>query len=442
MVEGEFRMDGPPGAETTKASLLVHCRGSGSERKFESGPLPLGSAPAWIATKLAASIAATVSAEQPLDIDAQIRLFLPRADEFLRLGAVEQALPLRESILLLKPGLAEQRLLLFDERVELIARTVPLGVDEVYPGSPGIRAGYGRKVDLYLQTLEDLQGLIESRQIDRARPWLVGKLPSHGTRIVKRIGEQHYYCIGQEEWCAARSRRGDFIWKSCRKFSPCLRRRAEASGPPNIGFLREWQRTFLSGVASRTDVPYLIVKDLRDLARAYTEILPDDLPIDSLALPGPGWDDGPRAATEDDFADFYRTLAESRHRTSSLRGRYATLSQEFAGPHDARGCGAAWDVGAGHADLSGRLSAADSARAALAFIERARRLQDAYLKLPCVAGRRPGQGEGGWQDLVRLRRGMEQALEPDEPMQIHVERHRRAAGSAAFHARSRCSPAT
>ena len=94
-------------------------------------------------------------------------------------------------------------------------------------------------------------------------------------------------------------------------------------------FLSRWQDHFIGGVRRRVDVPYLTPRDLADLARAYTEILPENLPIGQMRLPTASLIEDPRAATEEDYDAFYRTVAASKHNTSSLRGRFTLLENQL-----------------------------------------------------------------------------------------------------------------
>ena len=318
--------------------MNIQLTGGSSTQKIQSPKLALAAAPAWIAGNLAQTVLHRAAGQKPLDAAEQVARFGCRADEFTELGAWDQAVKLREATLLVQPAEVLQRVKLVDECLALVSPRVSLDAGEIYPGSPAIKMVYGRKVDWYLQALDHVEYLIRNRQIDRkkALDLCLHLMPQASlnyapARFVIQISDQ-YYRVGQEELARAQ--------KPARKFFLEIAPKVLNLPPPvdqpkadrtDAEFVRMWQSMFLDGVLQRADVSYPLPKDLADLARAYTQILPDGLQARHVELPRMPWEYGPRAAMPDDYTMFYHALAASSHKISSIRGRYMLLEQEVKG---------------------------------------------------------------------------------------------------------------
>jgi hypothetical protein len=338
IVEGEFRVDVPAAGGLSVVKLRNRLIGGNSTEEINSPALALDAAPRWIASELAQKALRRAAGQKPLVASEQVKLLTNRAEEFTALAAWEHAVKLREAALLVAPEADGQRAKLVDECLALVARVEHLDpsseVGEVYPGSPSIKRVYGRKVDWYLQALEHVDYLVRNRRVDRNKaldlcrrvtPYALNQMP---WLQVIRIGDS-YYRIGQEELARAQKPARMFFLEVVPKvleLPPPVR-------PPerdhlNGSFSELWQSVFLDGVLQRTDVSYPVRKDLADLTRAYTQILPDRIPFWQVELPSMPSNPGPRAAMPEDYTAFYRALAESRHKVSSIRGRYMLLQQE------------------------------------------------------------------------------------------------------------------
>jgi hypothetical protein len=208
IVEGEFRMDGLSGSTPPTVSLRVRLVNDKSSQTLESPKLTIAQAPCWIASDLTQRVVDQAGGRKSLSAQSQVGLLVDRADEFAQLGAFQQAVSLREAALLVEPSMADQRLKMLDESISFIRRSEPLAADEEYPGSPAIREKFGWKIDVYLQALECLEYVVRNKLVDRWRaielshvliPCLHDGLP----HSILRIGEHHYYRVGQEELARA-----------------------------------------------------------------------------------------------------------------------------------------------------------------------------------------------------------------------------------------------
>ncbi|MGO9113225.1 MAG: hypothetical protein ACLP9L_28670, partial [Thermoguttaceae bacterium] len=353
IAEGEFRVDIAADPASPVVTVSTQLTGGNSAEKIQSPKLTLAGTPAWIVGDLAQRILHRAKDQKPLDALQQVALLSGRADEFTGLGAWNQAVKLREAALLVQPAAVAQRVKLVEEYLALVYRgrsaDAPAEPDQIYPGSPWIKAEYGRKVDLYLQALEHVEYLIVNRRIDRSKALdlcrkvmpqsSVNTMPA---RQVVRLGES-YYRIGQEELAHAQKPARRFFLEIAPKVLDLPLAANQPKGDrADAEFLQSWQSMFLDGVLQRTDVSYPVAKDLADLVHAYTQILPDGLPVWHIELPSMPWEYGPRAAMPDDYAAFYRALAASSHKISSIRGRYMLLEQEVRAGRMAR------DRAAGH----------------------------------------------------------------------------------------------
>lgn len=115
MVQSEFRVETPQDKAPTISFTVSLTDKTGVIGKAESGVLPLDKAPEWITTALPAKIQAGQADAKPLSAEEQARVLADRADVFGKLGSLDQAIPLRESALLLNPDLPWVRAALVDE---------------------------------------------------------------------------------------------------------------------------------------------------------------------------------------------------------------------------------------------------------------------------------------------------------------------------------------
>jgi hypothetical protein len=343
LVEGEFRMDGPAGNASTKTTLTVRLTGGSSSQHIVSPALAVADAPRWIADELAGRVLRQAGVQSPLKAGAQYKLLVARADEFSSLGAFEQAVPLREAALLLDPSASELSTRLIAECQANLKKRLWVSLGSQYPRSPEIREKYGPAVDMCLAMFEHMEFLIRNRQIDRNRALGVVRLalprtydfPNPFAKMI--VGDGRLYYVGQEELARAQKPVRRFFLEVMPKvlgLPPPAGRPVNALDDPN--FIDGWASLLLEGVSQRTDVPYRIPKDLDDILRAYTRILPESVTLDFLSnLPRYQETEGARAATEADYETLYHAMAESKHRVASLHGRYLLLRSRFeAGDRD------------------------------------------------------------------------------------------------------------
>jgi hypothetical protein len=190
MVQGEFRVETPPGAAPAVTLSVKLSDKTGVIGTAESGPLPLENAPAWITTALPAKVLAGQANAKPLSTAEQAKLLANQAETFAKLGSFDQSIPLRESVLLLNPDLSPQRVVLIDEylrRSSLLHSRVfydRINADGRY--TPEAERAQTYLVSAYLRALEHAEITARKWQV---HPWQVDKMLGNLVLFPTRLRE-------------------------------------------------------------------------------------------------------------------------------------------------------------------------------------------------------------------------------------------------------------
>ncbi|MEN6404886.1 MAG: hypothetical protein ABFC77_00290 [Thermoguttaceae bacterium] len=426
VIEGEFRMDVAPGSTPPTVSLHIRLIDDNSSRTIESPKLAIAKVPQWIASDLARQVLVHVGGKQSLTIEAQIRLLIARADEFAQLGDYPQSVNLREAVLLIDPSLIEQRLKLLEACMTVIQSHDFLTWSKRQLDRSTTREQIRQKVDLYLQALEHLEYVIRNRQVerDRAVGWTFRLNQAFGSlkHPVLRQPESHGDRIGREELARAQEPKRRFYLEVVPKIldMPPLSSRPEHplrfKRPQNPladkDFIESWQSTLLAGVADRTDRKYPMPSDLKDLVHAYTKILPDGLPLSLRGSSPRPYEIESGGATPKDYMTFYRKLAESDHKTASIRGRYMLLLCQYDKARGKR------ESGMGLLIDNPFEKTKMTPEKQKDLLDQVQKLKADYRALPRLANLPSPEHDDGWHDITDLEQEIENSLRPERQQRM------------------------
>ena len=333
IVEGEFRMERPPGRDQPHAFLKLKLTSGQQSRMIESGAIKLANVPEWIATDLAKQVVAQAHDQPPMSLDSLVQALGHQAAEFARVGAWEHSTALREAALMLKGDAADQRIAIIEDYAKLCTARLadPLvRMNAQERMKPTMKA----RTDAFVAGFAHLEYLVRNRQVD----------VDQAVTLTKRLSPL-LVIGGHTPWgqwtyptVLAQARRAEEA--RLRFMLDVFPQALSLAHPPATqpsdehDRLNHWQQTMLRPFRFRADRSYVTKQDLALFHTVITEIVPDGLELRTDLLPN-GRElskDEEDAATPEDYQQFLGTLEKGNHKAASIMARYVVLSRfMFAG---------------------------------------------------------------------------------------------------------------
>jgi hypothetical protein len=166
-IAGEFRVEPRPEKEATITLTVTASDGAKTLDTMQSAALPLSAAAQWISETVTPKLLARTGAGKPLTVAEQIAALTERAETFAKLGSLEEALPLRESVLLLQPDNTPLRETVFNEYCRVVRHDTYSSFNWMKdPGDVQTAERFiASRIDAYLAAMDHLEVLIRNRQI-------------------------------------------------------------------------------------------------------------------------------------------------------------------------------------------------------------------------------------------------------------------------------------
>jgi len=236
-IAGEFRVEPQPDKEATiTLKVTVSSSGEKAAATLTSQAMPLSGTAKWLVETVTPAVLVHAGGGKPLTATEQVAALTERADTFSRLGSLETALPLRESVLLLDPNQHQMRLVAFHEYCRVAQYGADIADVEVQ------RAFLARRIEANFALLEHAEYLITNRAVSGATaldmigtqgfipaynsedvPQLLEKTPELKERLLALKRELHRFidtCAAAMTGLPDRGNQADFarnwgIWVKC-----------------------------------------------------------------------------------------------------------------------------------------------------------------------------------------------------------------------------------
>jgi len=318
LIQGEFRVETPPGAAPSIDLKVTLNDKSGVIGTADSGLLALDKAPEWITTTLPAKVLAGQANAKPLSPIEQARLLANQAEAFAKLGSYDQSIQLRESVLLLNPELSQERLALIDEYLRRSS------------GSAGDKDP-ASIVASYIRSLEHAEAVIRQEQVSS---WAISSMLERLSKFSGRMLNEYAKLPKSEEPFGklkldeANAARQSFLLATLPALYSNLAKTKDKD--PFIGAL---------GMA-HINTSYLITgscthfgitrEDFAFIRRAAEVIPAETLPPNTMHLLLPDYYEGHTYyKSEADYLDLLRCLAASDNPRVKALARYHLLLAKF-----------------------------------------------------------------------------------------------------------------